>query len=267
MRCATARKYLYGLKVSAGAEPIRQLVQAELIEAEAHLAGCLACQGFFAAELRWKRLLKAKLPPEKAPASLREKVLFLIAQERGQSTRGEYWIRAIKRRRLGPGLIGLLLAAMLVGGLWLNGRRARVASRQFAPILIDDHAHSLPGATEIASSDPRVVQSWFQGRVDFAFMLPPTRQASLLGGRLCNLQGRRAALIFYQHPQSRLSLFIFDGSDIELPEKQLVPLDGKRCLIESQKGYNVVQWKERGLLYGLVSDLGGPEMLQLARQF
>lgn len=172
----------------------------------------------------------------------------------------------MKKRGLVLALVGLA-AAMLAGGLWLGTRHAGVASQQFASILIDDHVHSLPGVTEIASSDPNVVQSWFRGKVDFAFNLPATRQSSLLGGRLCNLRGRRAALILYQHPDSRLSLFILDGSDIRLPEDRLVPLDGKRCLVDSVKGYNVVLWKERGLLHGLVSDIRSPDLLQLAAQF
>src|SRR5262249_22618608 len=133
-------------------------------------------------------------------------------------------------------------------------------------ILIDDHAHSLP-VTEIASSDAGVVQAWFQERLGFAFRLPPLRDPSLQGGRLCNLQGRPAALVIYRRPQSQASLFVLDGSDVELADAQLIALDGKRCLVDARKGYNAVLWKERGLLYGLVSDIRGAELLQMAAQF
>lgn len=54
------------------------------------------------------------------------------------------------------------------------------------------------------------------------------------------------------------------GAGIQLPEERLVPLDGKRCMIESAKGYNVVAWKQRGLPYGLVSDASSAALLQLA---
>ena len=44
-------------------------------------------------------------------------------------------------------------------------------------------------------------------------------------------------------------------------------LDGKQCMLDARKGYNVVLWKERGLLYGLVSDVQSAELLQLAEKF
>ncbi len=50
-------------------------------------------------------------------------------------------------------------------------------------------------------------------------------------------------------------------------ERDLVPLDGRHCLVDTGKGYNAVLWKERGLLYGLVSDVGSAELLRLATRF
>jgi anti-sigma factor RsiW len=111
------------------------------------------------------------------------------------------------------------------------------------------------------------VQKWVREHVGFSFRLPPTPDPRLIGGRLCYLKGQRAALIVYQHPQSKVSLFILDGRDIELPEDQLITLDGKRCLLKAEKGYNAVLWKERGLLYGLVSDAPSADLLQLAAKF
>ena len=54
--------------------------------------------------------------------------------------------------------------------------------------------------------------------------------------------------------------------NVQLSEEHLVPLDGKRCLVDTRKGYNAVLWKERGLVYGLVSDLRSADLLQLAAQ-
>ena len=87
------------------------------------------------------------------------------------------------------------------------------------------------------------------------------------GGRICQVRGRQAALIHYEFTGNKTSLFILDGRGLDLPEKQLVPLEGKRCLVESGKGYNVVAWKERGLLYGFVSDANSAELLRMAASF
>ncbi len=261
MQCGAARKYLYRFEGAALPTP------ADVAQAKAHVARCAACQEFFAAEERLIVFLRERAPREKASAALRERAFARIAQEREHSAKVSHWFERVRRRRSALALAGLLMITVLIGGLWLSARRDQAPLQQLASILIDDHTHNLPGVTQITSSDHTVVQSWFRGKVDFTFHLPPMRDPPLIGGRLCHLQGQRAALILYQHPQSTVSLFIFDGSDVELPENRLVTLDGKRCLVEAKKGYNVVLWKERGLLYGLVSDVPSADLLQLAGKF
>jgi len=239
---------------------------AEAAQADAHVENCPPCQQFFAAEEGLEDFLRERAPLEKAPASLRERVLASIAQERERLGNRSRWFVFLRRRSITLSLVSLLIIG-IAGGLWLNRRRAPVMPEQLTSVLIDDHVHSLPTGAEIASSNHNVVQSWFDGKVDFSFHLPPTSDQSLIGGRLCDLRGRQAALIFYQHPQSRVSLFVLDGSDVVLPEDRLISLDGKSCFMGSRKGYNAVLWKDRGVLYGLVSDARSADLLQLAAQF
>ncbi len=264
MQCGAARKHLYLLHDS-GSEGVAFPKPAEAAQAEAHVSHCEACQEFFASEERLTDLLRTRAPRQRVSAALREKIFSEIARERKRSAKGSRWFRELLRSRLA--LAVLLVLAVLAGSFWLINRQGRAAPQQMASVLIDDHAHSVTGATDIASSDHAVVQSWFEGKVDFNFRLPAAIDRSLIGGRLCNLQGRRAALIYYQQPQSRVSLFIFDGADVQLPDDQLISLDGKRCLMDSNKGYNAVLWKERGVVYGLVSDASRADLLQLAAQF
>lgn len=263
MQCGTARKYLYGLDkqtvaISAGDE---------VAQARAHVAGCAACQEFFAAEERLKAFLKTRAQREKSSATLREQVLNRIALEREKSVGLSRWFGQMSRRSVTLALLGLLLIIAFMGSLWLKQRQGRIEAQPFASILIDDHTSNLSDSMEITSSDREAIQKWFRERVGLAFRLPVTSDPQLIGGRLCYLQGRRGALILYQHPHSKVSLFISDGSDVDLSEEQLVTLDGKRCLLDARKGYNVVLWKERGLLYGLVSDVRSADLLQLAGKF
>lgn len=266
MQCGAARKYLYRLD-EPDSEEVSFPTQAEVVEARAHVGRCAACQGFFAAEERLKVFLRSRAPRDQASAVLRERVLTQIAQERERSAKVSHWFERVRRRGVALAVVGVLATTALLAGLWLTQRRAPVTPQQLASILIADHAGSLPGVTEITSSDREVVQTWFRERVGFSFHLPPTSDPRLIGGRLCHLQGQRAALIFYQHPQSIVSLFILDGSHIEWPDNQLISLDGKRCLATAGKGYNAVLWEERGLLYGLVSDAPSADLLQLAGKF
>ena len=265
MNCGAARKDLYRLGElvhQAAAMPI----PAEMAEAQAHLMGCAACSEFFSAEERIKALLRHRAPRPRASAALRERVLNRIAAVRVQPERQAIRVWSMGRHGMALTAAGLLILT-LVSGLWLGYLRTRVMPQELASILIDDHARNLAGTVEIASSDQNVVQAWFRGKLNFSFRLPPTRDPSLVGGRICDLKGRTAALVFYQHPQSRVSLFILDGSKTELPEDRLIPLDGRRCLVDSMKGYTVVPWKERGLVYGLVSDMRSADLLQMAERF
>ncbi len=268
MHCGEAKKHLYLSRLARpGLESVVFPLAAEAAQAEAHLSHCTDCQEFLAAEEQMKKLVQTHAPRESVSATLREQVFARIAQERERSANASRGSGRLRHRGLALALVGFVLIAALAGGFWFNGQRARVMTPPIAAVLINDHAHSLPVVTEIASPDYKVVQSWFQGKVDFSIRLPQLNDSGLVGGRLCNLQGRRAALVIYQQPQSRVSLFILDARDVELPANKLIALDGKQCLVDAQKGYNAVLWKERGLLYGLVSDLRSADLLQLAAQF
>jgi anti-sigma factor RsiW len=270
MKCGAARKHLYLLREPTS-EEISYPIQAEAAQAESHLENCHACQEFFAAEERLRTFLKTRVPKEKASSSLREGLLAQITQERERAKMASRRFNLFGRRNAIFVWVGILLVAAVFVAYWFNERRPRVDSQRIASTLVEDHAHSFSDRAEITSSDHNLVQSYFEGKLAFSFHLPPTSDPSLIGGRLCYLrgalEGRTAALIFYQHPQSRVSLFVFDGSNIELPEERLIALDGKRCLLDAKMGYNTVLWKERGLLYGLVSDARSADLLQMAAQF
>lgn len=265
MQCGAARKFLYLSNRGSPAEPPSP---EDVAQARAHVAICAACREFLASEECLRALVKARSPKEGASAALRETVLTRIAEERARALPADSR-RAVAgfRGPLAWALAALLLACGIVGGLWLVGYRNQVAPQPLIMLLVEDHLGNLSRATEIATSDPATMQKWFQQKVGFTFRLPATTEPQLIGGRLCFLQGRKAALIWYRHPQSRVSLFILDAADVEFAENQAITLDGKRCVLDARKGLNVVLWKERGLLYGLVSDVRSAELLQLAAKF
>lgn len=265
MQCSSARKHLYRAEQTSS-ESLSHPVAAEVARAEAHLESCADCREFFGSEERLKALLRTRAPREAASAVLREQVLSRLAEERrpaGASHLG----RIIGSRRVAWASVALLMIAVLAGGFWLRSQRSDRASQRLTSVLVDDHARYLSGETEVTSTDPETVQAWFRGKVDFSFRLPKEGGLTLIGGRLCYLQNRRAALLLYGPPAQRVSLFILDGSDVDLPQERIVKLDERPCLVETKKGYNVVMWKERGLLYGMVSDMRSADLLQLSTRF
>jgi len=265
MRCGQARKRLY-LNERHGSEGIVFPVEAEVAQAEEHVAKCPQCQEFFGSEKRLKELLISRLPRESAPPGLRESVAIMLDEERRLNVNPprSSWNKA--RRRLAVA-VALAAVVTVAAAMWLSRLHLSGGDQQLASTLIDDHAHTPTELAEVVSSDHKMVESWFDGKIDFSFHLPPADDASLVGGKLCNLQGRHAALIFYRHPVGRVSLFVLDGSDVDLPKDHVIPLDGRACVLDTMKGYNVVMWKDRGVLYSLVSDRGGADLLQMAARF
>src|SRR5712692_5539651 len=263
MECGVARKVLYGSQVLHGDKPAP--VEAETKDARQHLEQCVACQQFFAAEKSLSALLRQHAPAEAASSTLREQVLSRIAEEQEKAKRPTRWSFLLRRSALLV-LALFLLVGLIFAGLWLRSRHSQ-ESEQLALILVDDHARYQSVATEVTSSEPEVINAWFRDRVRFSVQPPRLSDSSLVGGRLCNLRGHPAALVFYRKPQNMISLFVLDGSDIELPREHLIAIDERPCFVATERGYNVVMWKQRGLLYALVSDIRSAELLQLSTQF
>ncbi len=263
MECGIARKLLYSSQVLHGDK--LALVETETKDARLHLEQCAACRQFFAAEKELSEVLRKRGSRETASSTLREQVLGRIAEEQEKAKRPARW-RFVRRRSAILGLLVLLLAGMLFAGLWLRSYYAQ-ESEQLVSILAEDHTRYQSATTEVTSSEPEVINAWFRDRVRFSVQPPRLPDSSLIGGRLCNLRGHPAALISYRKPQSMISLFVLDGGDIELPKEHLVALDERPCFVATERGYNVVMWKERGLLYALVSDIRSAELLQLSTQF
>lgn len=269
MECGVARKLLYSSQVLHGDRLAP--VETESKDARLHLEQCAACQQFFVAEKSLSALLRQHAPGEAASSTLRERVLSRIAEEQEKARRPARWsfIRrqsAIRRRSAILVLAVFLLVGLIFAGLWLRSRHTQ-ESEQLASILVDDHARYQSATTEVTSSEPEVINAWFRDRVGFSVQPPRLADSSLVGGRLCNLRGHPAALVVYRKPQNMISLFVLDGRNIELPREHLIALEERPCFVATERGYNVVMWKERGLLYALVSDLRSADLLQLSTQF
>ena len=60
----------------------------------------------------------------------------------------------------------------------------------------------------MASSDPVIIERFFDGRMSFEPVVPELRGATLVGARLCTIDDSRAELLQYDMTGSPLSLFI-----------------------------------------------------------
>jgi len=242
MTCRAVRKILYPAPERAPEGP-------GMAEARAHVRECAACRDYFAAAEKWSALLREKSGREEAPALLVEEVVGGI--ERSPARRSRSWRR----------ILVAALAAAVLPAAWVA---YRLPSERFFRALCEDHAHYLDSQSQVRSSDPSALEAWFRERAGFSVRIPSFESGELVGGRLCFLRQRKAALVFYRKNGTPVSLFATDARGLTLGALDRAEIDGVPLRRGSFQGYTVAAFEMRGVLYALVSDLRESELLQWA---
>lgn len=171
-----------------------------------HLAECAACAELLESHRALKHGLSELCARNEPPRAVRVRV------ERGRNR------NRAKRLRVWWGAAGLAAVAAIVVVFALADDRAHTPSVQsesdFAAELIADHERYAPRAlpAEVTSNDPEAVRRFFDGLVPFAAAVPQLPSATLIGGRLCNIDGRNVELLFYDQADRRFSLYVTDNS-------------------------------------------------------
>ena len=252
MDCATARRVLR--EAGAPTEPT-----VALVEAQQHRRACPSCEAWEEAGSEWRAALSEKLPPLRVPLGAKERLFAALGRARAGNDRRR------PHGRLASALVLVTFLGTMAAGLWWW--REATGNGILVAALTEDHllyaAHLSPA--EFLSSDPDAVARWFAGRVDFAVAAPRIPGAELIGGRLCTLADRRAALSFYEHGGRRVSLYQVHAEGLPLAALRPMTVEGRRYLCAHRKGVSVLAWTDRDVLYALVSDLPENDMLRLAR--
>jgi hypothetical protein len=90
---------------------------------------------------------------------------------------------------------------------------------------------------------------------------------SLQGGRLSNIRDHSAAYVVYGGPGAhRVSLFVFDDPHAPLEfgvggHRQRIA--DRDVILANERGYNVAFWRDRQIVYSLVSDLDERDIVGL----
>lgn len=167
------------------------------VEVAGHLEGCPECRESLASIRALKHAIGQLDGCEPLAQPVRARVERLAVERRGR--------RARRWRRTWFAAAGLGLVAVGLAGWW--GVRPTTLSEE----LVADHLRSVPDRLpgEVVSHEPETVRSFFLDRVDFDPVVPSLPDARLLGGRSCTIRGQRVQLLFYEHEQQALSLFVF----------------------------------------------------------
>ncbi|MCI0418496.1 MAG: hypothetical protein L0387_17440 [Acidobacteria bacterium] len=247
MNCPEIRKILYP-------SPEKCPLTLETSKALEHLRDCVECQEHFRAQTEWSETFKEKLGSEVVPERLQTEILKEIDRRPSSKPHSPLW--PVRKRRL-------LIAALVVSvvGAWVFHWWP---SRQLFRTVFEDHARYLQAQSQVNSSNPEELESWFRDKTDFAVRVPALDSAQLLGGRLCFLKGRKAALVFYRKGGRTVSLFQLNGRGVSLAALKQAEFDGSSFWRMSFQGYSLAAFEQRGVVYVVVSDLREGELLNLA---
>jgi anti-sigma factor RsiW len=257
MDCGEARKILY---VS---EELQALTP-DLAEAQEHINSCTRCGEFFKMEENIKDLLRKRAPKVKASASLREDILNMLAKQKTTRNIRASLLSNRFKLRASLVLLGVVLVLFFMNlsyNPFSNDEPLSIASR-----LAEDHLRNIPEAVQILSSDPKTIEDWFKDKVDFVVRVPELRGAKLRGGRLCHIDNIRTALLFYEKDGEPISLFIIDESHLDRYSADKFEILDKGLHKDTKKGCNLIFWRQRGILYALVSDIDTKELSYLVTE-
>ena len=232
---------------------------------EAHLQSCAACAHEDAAEQLLMEALEHRLPQHAAPIALKRR---LQAEWPAETRRASsWWYPRGWRRSFVPALAVAagLLVTVPVYYQWDAGSRGAAGMVTEA---VTDHLRVLSSQhpLDIESGGMHQVKPWFQGRLDFAPVVPFLGDAEfpLRGGAVGYYLERKAAVFVFTRRRHEISLFVFRAAGLPWPTTGHQSVGGTRATITTSRGFHVILWRDGELGYALVSDVDVPELSQLA---
>jgi anti-sigma factor RsiW len=223
---------------------------------ETHLAGCEACRHEDAADAELSRLLDERLPRRRAPDSLRRSLEARWAPP--TAPRGWRVARGVAAMAAG--------AALAVVALFLF--RSRPPEDPMLTEAVNDHLRVLYSEhpVEVQSGGIHQVKPWFEGRVDFAPVVPfaGDEDFPLQGGSVAYFLDRKAATFVFKRRLHMITLFVFRAEGLPWPTVAPLPVGDVRGTLESSRGFHVLLWRKGDLGYALVSDADPKDLETLA---
>ncbi|MDP9034077.1 MAG: hypothetical protein M3O50_04680 [Myxococcota bacterium] len=256
MDCTDARTHWLDRQRGTLAEELRAPL-------EAHVASCTRCRHDEAADAALSLLLAQRLVRKPAPNRLRRS---LEARWDADPRR----FGATKRIGLALGGMvagaGLAVAVLLAWGL--PGHADAMLTES-----VNDHLRVLYSSRplEVESGGLHQVKPWFEGRLDFAPVVPfaGDDDFQLQGGAVAYFMDRKAATFIYRRRLHVVTLFVFRAAGLPWPKVGLRPLGQAQGTMQTERGFHVLRWRqgENGDLgYALVSDVDERDLVALAEK-
>lgn len=253
----------------------------ERAEMEVHLESCEECREQVKFQVCLKDEFKACLS-QPAPESLREQIFAGLAELELQSAEAaaeesavvsleeERTERRESRRKMwrGAWIAAPLVAALLLvfASPTLTVAPARSDQLPVIEETVDWHRGNFP--IEVTGPDATFVSQWFRSKVDFPVRTPTfgnNHEVNLLGGRLANIQNRRAAYLLYEVDGTKVSVLVFDGEGLTVPSDKIRRIGDRDVLMLDNDGYEVAMLQDNGVTYTITSELPEDSFVRLVQ--
>jgi anti-sigma factor (TIGR02949 family) len=252
-----------------------EMLNEDAEEFRVHFEECPVCRQAIEAEEELSRLLKSARPLDSASVSLREKIMQLtmepsaslsyapVSPRSRASMSLERFLRSIRVHRW---QILSATATVLLISLFLLGVLPKLLARSYVEAAVAMHRSLLGGnlPLEIHSDSPDEITKWFTGKVPFEVSLPTSKAASvhetvykLVGGRLVNYKGDKAALVSFDRQGEKVSLLIASSKSAIAAGGKEIYAGGVVYHHSKQAEFNIVTWTVGGLTYATVSSMLG----------
>lgn len=220
---------------------------------EKHLDGCNKCKSILD-NIRSLSESIQKIEYAKAPFSLQRKIKTDLKDVTGEDD------AAYGRSQIFQFGAGCAVLTSIAAWAILTIIISTPIQNQIVRELTEAHVRSLmvDHVTDIVTSDSHTVKPWFSGKLDFSPTVKDLKSEgfTLIGGRLDYFDQRPAAALVYKRRSHYINVFIYrtDDSTQTSAFKDI-----------QNQSYNLVNWKEQGLDYWVVSDLNKNELKQFAQ--
>ena len=229
-----------------------ELAPREEIEVEAHLLECESCRAEYDSLRSIVDTVRGSKPLYEPPSTLRPKIEATV-RGAAEKPRRPAWLS-----------VPAAVAAGLV--ILLFGFPTTSRGVSFEAFASDAHLGYASGRLplDIASDNQRHVSSWLKTRMPFHLEVPDSppdssepKAYTLAGARLMQYGNADVAYLAYTMKGSPVSLLVSSSGAIKPSGQQALRSGTLLFHFSTHKGLKVITWRDRDLVYALVSDFQG----------
>ena len=193
---------------------------------------------------------------QRAPDYLRERVLANLASEPAGPRRRAWRFRWDLIAAAGG---GALVSAAAAAVLWFAASPQSIQNAESISWVDVAMSQTISPPT-IQTDRPASLQSWFVSQAGYSVDIPDIPEATLLGGRLTDVQGIIAVAVDYQ----------IDGVDLTylmVPDRDMISSILQRredMAMSSAPGYQIIMWNQGGGTRALVAAIPEDQLFQIA---